>query len=71
MTREEFIELASSRYDEIDALNTNHKDSFYDYEKEFVRLWQDMGRNVLEKNISGPSKDRRKKKLYQSGRNRD
>lgn len=64
MTREEFLQLASSRYDSITALNDNHKDSFYDYEKEFVNLWQDLGRSVLEKNISKPPKDRRKKKLH-------
>ena len=64
MKREDFLQLASARYDEINALNMNHKDSFYDYEKEFVRLWRDLGRSVLERNISTPSKDRRKKKLY-------
>ena len=71
MTREEFLQLAASRYDEIDSLNTRHKDSFYDYEKEFVSLWQELGRSVLEKNISFVPTDRRKKKLYKSGKDRN
>lgn len=64
MTREEFLATASSRYEEIAALNENHSDDFYNYEKEFANLWQDLGRSILEKNISTTSKDRRKKKLY-------
>ena len=64
MTREEFIATACSKYEEISALNTLHSDDFYNYEKDFVELWQDLGRSILEKNISTTSKDRRKKKLY-------
>lgn len=64
MTREEFLVTASLRYEEISSLNERHSDNFYDYEKEFAKLWQDLGRCVLEKNISSTSKDRRKKKLY-------
>jgi len=64
MTREEFLATASSRYEEITALNENHSDDFYNYEKEFANLWQDLGRSILEKNISTTSSDRRKKKLY-------
>ncbi len=52
MTRDEFLQLAGARYDEIHALNTKHSKSFYHHEKEFVSLWQDLGRSVLEKNIS-------------------
>lgn len=60
MTKSEFLKMAASRYDEIHKLNDG--DDFYDYEKEFVGIWQELGKHVLEKNLSELSKDRRKKK---------
>jgi hypothetical protein len=65
MTKEEFLELAGSRYDELQALNK--LDNFYDYEKGFVGIWKGLGQNVLEKNLGDLSKDKRKKKPYNSG----
>ncbi len=65
MTKEEFLHIASDRYDSLQALNK--LDDFYDYEKEFIEIWRDMGRQVLEKNIGGVPNDRRKKKLHYSG----
>ncbi len=61
MTREEFLKLADKRYDELEALNKIN--NFYDYEKEFEQIWKDLGRMVLESNISNVPVDRRKKKL--------
>ncbi|SEO65401.1 hypothetical protein [Mucilaginibacter sp. OK283] len=61
MTREEFIEAAGKRYDRLQALNDGR--DFYDYEKEFINIWEDLGREVFEKNINTASEDRRKKKL--------
>lgn len=49
MTKEQFIQLAAAPYDELQALNK--LDNFYDYEKEFVNIWQGLGRQVLEKNL--------------------
>lgn len=46
MTKEEFLQLATSRYDELKFLEKH--DNFYDYEKEFNRLWQEYGRNCME-----------------------
>ena len=63
MTKEEFVELAVQRYDSLAALNKIN--SFYDYEKEFDRIWQDLGREVLERNISDVPGDRRKKNFNQ------
>jgi len=63
MTKEEFLLLAGERYDNLQSLNK--LDSFYDYEKEFVGLWQQFGKQVLEKNIGTVPNDRRKKKLQQ------
>jgi len=59
MTKEQLIEAISCHYDELNALNKI--DNFYDYEGDFIKLWSQMGREVLEKNISTLSGDRRKK----------
>jgi hypothetical protein len=60
MTEAQFIALAQQRYKELQALNKI--DNFYDYEKEFDAIWRDLGRSVLEANISEVPVDRRKKK---------
>lgn len=46
MTKEEYLALASEKYDELQALK--EIDNFYDYEKEFEQTWKDLGREVLE-----------------------
>ena len=65
MTREEFLALASERYDALQSLN--ELDNFYDYEKNYLAIWRDLGREVLERNLGDVPKDRRKKKLHDSG----
>ncbi len=60
MTKEDFLALAAQRYNELQALNK--LDNFYDYEKQFVSLWKDLGREVLEKNLGALPRDKRKKK---------
>lgn len=64
MTKEEYLALASEKYDELQALNKI--DNFYDYEKEFEKLLKELGRTLLEKNLSELSADRRKKKHSQN-----
>lgn len=64
MTKEEYLSLASEKYDALQALNTI--DNFYDYEKEFEKLLNELGRTLLEKNLGELSADRRKKKLSQN-----
>ena len=59
MTKEQLAEAISAHYDELN--NLNKIDNFYDYESDFIKLWSKMGREVLEKNISTLSGDRRKK----------
>ena len=49
MTREEFLALASSKYDSIRDLNK--LDNFYDYEKELVDIMRDLGSSVMEQNL--------------------
>jgi len=51
--------MAGERYDALAALNKI--DNFYDYEKEFDRIWQDFGNTVMEHNIGPVPQDRRKK----------
>jgi hypothetical protein len=60
MTESNFIALAQKRYAELQALNKI--DNFYDYEKEFAKIWQELGKSVLEANLSDVPADRRKKK---------
>lgn len=64
MTKEAFIAAAVSRYEKLHDLNKI--DNFYDYEKKFEQIWKDLGREVLEQNISTFSADRRKKKHSQN-----
>ena len=63
MTKEKFLELAESRYEALKSLGK--LDNFYDYEKSFDVIWQDLGRQYLEQSLQtgqSESKDRRKKK---------
>lgn len=64
MTREEYLAIASEKYDELQALNKIN--NFYDYEKKFEELLKELGRTLLEKNLSELSADRRKKKHSQN-----
>lgn len=62
MTKEEYLAIAAKRYDELKALNKI--DNFYDYESEFANIMKDLSMEVLEKNLSELSADRRKKNTY-------
>jgi len=62
MTKEEFLALAGTRYDALQSLN--ELDNFYDYEKKYLSIWRELGREVLESNLGKVPKDRRKKKLH-------
>ena len=60
MTKEEYLVLCSKRYDELKALNK--VDNFYDYESQFATIMKDLGKEVLQKQLSDLPADRRKKK---------
>jgi len=63
MTREDYLSMAESRYEALKALG--QLDNFYDYEKSFDAIWQDLGRMYLERSLqekTSESSDRRKKK---------
>lgn len=61
MTREEFLAIANKHYDKLQALNKI--DNFYDYEKDYSVIMNDLSKEVLEKNLSDVPANRRKKKL--------
>ncbi len=65
MSKAEYLQLASSRYDKFQELNKI--DNFYDYEVQFVNILNDLGREILEKNLGELVKDKRKKKPYHPG----
>jgi hypothetical protein len=65
MTKEEFLALAGDRYDALQGLNKLN--SFYDYEKQFVHIWQDLGKAVLENNLGAVPTNRRKKNFTTFG----
>lgn len=60
MSKEEYLALAEQKYKELQSLKM--KPTFYDYEQSFEQIWLDLGRQVLEKNLSEVPDDRRKKK---------
>jgi hypothetical protein len=63
MTKETFMAIAESYYEEFKTLPD--ASNFYDYEKNFVEMWQRMGKEYMENqlNASSATDDRRKKKL--------
>ena len=60
MSKEEFLAIAAKRYEAIRSLSRH--DNFYDYEKEFETIIQEMNREMLEKSLGDLPRDRRKKK---------
>ncbi len=65
MTKAEYLEAAAARYDELQKLNK--LDNFYDYEVGFVKIWNNLGREVLQQNLGTLSNDKRKKKPHDVG----
>ena len=65
MTKDEFLALAGSRYDDLQRLNTEQT-HFYDDEKGFAELWTELGRAVLEGNLGELPESPRKIKYGQS-----
>lgn len=60
MSKKDFLALAEQKYHDLQQLK--EKPTLYDYEKSFDEIWQELGRQVLEKNLSNVPDDRRKKK---------
>lgn len=55
------LQLIEQKYEEWQQQQLN-SNSGYDYEKSFVKMWQSLGREVLERsaNTSEEGKDRKK-----------
>jgi len=62
MTKEEYLSIAASKYEELQALKKI--DNFYNYEKGFEKIFIDLAQTVLEENLGKPSADRRKKNTH-------
>jgi len=60
ITEEEFLTLAKAKYATINTLN--EKPTMLDYEQGLVDILNDLGREVIQANLSKNSKDRRKKR---------
>ena len=60
MTKEEYMALCAARWEAIDELGG--RTNLYDLEKDFVGIWQDLGRSVLERRVGEVSSNHRKKK---------
>jgi len=62
MNKEEFLSMAEQYYDEFAILP--EASNFYDYEKNFVELFQRYAKECMQKqlNASSSTENRRKKK---------
>lgn len=60
MTKEEYLELCSKNWEALQAATS--KNNLYDLEKDFRSNWEDLGREVLEKQLGDLPNDHRKKK---------
>jgi hypothetical protein len=60
LTEEQYMDLARSKYQQLHDLT--QKTTLFDHEQAFETIWTDLGKQVLEKTISQPKLDRRKKK---------
>jgi hypothetical protein len=61
MTKEALLALVGDRYDALQKLNQSP--DFYEYEKGFVSIWQELGRQVLEGNLGSLPANHRKKNV--------
>jgi hypothetical protein len=60
VTREGFLALANAHYDKLTDLQS--KESFYVFEEGFVKIWTELGGQVMQASLVQPqSKDKRKK----------
>lgn len=62
MTREELHALVDAQYDKLNDLQS--KESFYAYEEGFVKVWTELGGQVMQASLKkGISKDKQKKTI--------
>lgn len=63
MTKEEFLTIATEKYEKLQEINQIN--DFYHYEKAFEGIWNEFGRESLEKNISEVPKNHQKKTSFE------
>jgi hypothetical protein len=62
MTREELHALVDAHYDNLTDLQS--KETFYAFEEGFVKVWTELGGQVMQASLGkGQSKDQRKKTI--------
>lgn len=59
MTREELHALVDAQYDKLAALQS--KTTFYAFEEGFVKVWTELGGQVMQASIDKAPSDKRKK----------
>ena len=60
MTKEEYLNVCSANWEKLRAATT--KNNLYDLEQTFCQDWEELGRQVLEKELGEAPKDYRNKK---------
>ena len=60
MSKEQYLELAATKWPELEKLQS--EGSFYEFEKRFEEIWLELGQAVLENRIGKVPNDHRKKK---------
>ncbi len=65
MTKDEYLQLAESKWEALQSLQS--EESFYEYEKRFDGVMQELNRELLERSIGEVPADRRKKKKPEHG----
>lgn len=59
------MEIVAARFEEFKKLEESA--SFYDFEKEFERLWIELGRELMQASLGDAPAERRKKKDSRPG----
>ena len=61
MTKEEFLSIAETKY--ADLAKLEKEKNFYEYEKKFEQIMNELSLTLLESSISNVPANRRKKNL--------
>ena len=60
MNKEQFLQLAAAKFDKIDA--AKDADNLLDYELQLQQAMQELTQQLMEQQLGGRSRGRRKKK---------
>lgn len=62
MSKEQYLELAATKWPELEELQS--EGNFYEFEKRFEEIWLELGKAVLEARIGKVPNDHRVKKKF-------